>query len=122
MARIWRSWSPKRAIHSPIAPHRYTWDDDRPDPALARDLKTWRALVPYKEGEAVYVDRGGKAVKALILDVFPDRDSAGFRRERYRIVVETAKGLWSRSWEYAHPGAIQRGYQRAGLAPDLKGR
>lgn len=122
MPRVWRQWTPRRAELTTIAPHRYTWDDDGPDPALAPDYDTWKALVPYKPGEAIYVERGGKAVKALILDVHPGRDSMGFRQEVYRIVLETAKGLWSKSWERVHPGAVQRGYHRAGLAPDLDGR
>lgn len=122
MGRIWRDWTPARADLTEVAPHRYLWNGDRSDPALAPDYRTWKALVPYKPGEAVYVERGTRAIKALIIDLFPDRDPMGFRREKYRIVTRTARGLWSRSWEYTYPGFIQRGYHRAGLAPDLDGR
>lgn len=116
---------PLQPSTAPIAPHRYTWENDLPD-LDSFGLHEWdqmKAAIPYKDGEVVYIDRGGVAVRALIIDAFVRRDEySGVRRPRYRVMVETAKDTWSKNWEYVFPGFIQRGYLAAGLAPDCEGK
>ena len=101
----------------PVAPHRYRWDtpsEDVPD--------NWRAVrdaAPYKVGEVVYVVYGAGFAKAIISLVDSAKTSHDEWRETYRVHRETKKGEWSKLFYVAHPGFIQRGYQRAGLAPDM---
>lgn len=125
MGRIVKDWKPDRVEDAEIAPHRYTWDASS-DYQDARELKAFLAGVPYKAGEVVYVERAGHgeyvARKARILFVTWDREHrerTGERREMYRVQFETGAGLWSKLWEYVHPGHVQRGYKLAGLAPDV---
>lgn len=122
---MWPKSFPARADEAQAAPHRYTWDGDLPnlDDFGPGQWQEMMAAVPYQPGDVVYVDRGGDAVKALIIDVWVRRsDWDGRRRPTYRVVMATAKGTWSKLWEKTHPGFIQRGYVAAGLAPDCEGK
>lgn len=126
MGRTVKDWSPVRADAIEPAPHRYLWSgavgaNGQPlgDIAAAPNYADARACIPYSEGEVVYIARGGKAVRALIYRVLIERNRYGERRELYRVQVETRVGLFSKLWEDAHPGFVQRGYQAAGLAPDV---
>lgn len=112
--------TPEAAI---VAPHRYLWAGTiRPDGMPAKDLdlcddyKERKANFPYVRGEIVYIDRNGEAVKARIVSAF---FLTRREREEYHVQYVTKAGTWSRVWIMAYPGTIQRGYQRAGLAPDL---
>jgi hypothetical protein len=119
MGRIVKNWTPDRVEDAEVAPHLYTFDGaNTPD----GDELTWqefKAKIPYKEGDVVYVEENGAAVKARILNVFFERTFLGERREKFKIQTETKRGLWSKSWTYTYPGFIQRGYKRAGLAEDV---
>lgn len=127
MGRMVKDWKPDLVASAEVAPHRYLWSGAiRPDGEPAKELvdctsfKDRRANVPYAEGEVVYVERSGEAVKARIYVVLTTmRDRYGDPREAYKVQVATASGHWSKLWEMAHPGFIQRGYKRAGLAPDV---
>lgn len=121
MGRVVRDWKPEKVEDAVMAPHRYTWDSEGSQ-WDAPDYKTWLASVPYKAGENVYLDFGGRLVKAHILNVVRSDDGFGFRREAYTVQVETKTGHWSKLWERTHPGFIQRGYLLAGLAPDCEGK
>lgn len=128
MSRIVKNWKPDRVENATVAPHRYLWAGTiLPDGSPAKDLEdceSWReakANIPYCVGEVVYVQYGDSFKKALIKDAFIGRNTfTGERREVYNVQYETAKGLWSKRWTRAYPGYIQRGYFRAGLAPDYK--
>lgn len=128
MTRIVKGWTEERVEDTPVAPHRYTFEgspDELDYGVLIRDGKAgatarWRESLAYKAGEVVMVAAGEVASRARILDVFPDfNDYMGEFRPKYRVQRETKAGTWSKVWEYTWPGFIQRGYQRAGLAPDL---
>lgn len=116
MGRKVRDWQPDKVDDSEVAPHRYTWDLEQPDFATWRECKEG---APYKPGDVVYIDRDGEAVKARVLHIIPYRDRYGDLKESYHVQLATAKGLWSRLWVQAWPGFIQRGYKRAGMAPDI---
>jgi hypothetical protein len=118
-----KNWSADEKVEdAEIAPHRYTFDSSS-DYRDAEDYREFIAGVPYKVGEVVYVERYGKGCKvakrARIVDVWFERDRYGDRRELYRAQFETEKGLWAKVAEKTYAGPIQRGYQLAGLAPDL---
>jgi hypothetical protein len=111
---------------SPMAPHRYQYSTTlRPDGQPAKDLDLCdtfaekKANYPYVTGEFVWIDRNGEAVKAYILHVGYELNRFGERREYYTVQHETKSGAWSKNWIRVHPGHVQRGYQRAGLAPDV---
>jgi len=112
------SYDPRPVADFEVAPHRYLWSGIEDVYRDAASYAEFMAGVPYKKGEVVWLDHG-TPVKALIVDVFCDRDRFGDRREKYRVVTETKKGFWSKSWHYTWSGYIQRGYKKAGLAPDI---
>lgn len=101
-----------------VAPHRYRWDIATPDDVAI----TWREVrdaAPYKAGEVVFVVYGDGFRKAYIGAVEVTKDAYEFWRECYHVFPETKAGAWSKLFYVAHPGFIQRGYQRAGLAPEM---
>lgn len=102
-----------------VAPHRYLWDHDS-NYRWADSYKEFMAGVPYKEGDVVYIQADGNARKAFIVSVWFERDQFNDRREKYKVLVANKKGdAFSKQWEWTHPGFVQRGYQAAGLAPDI---
>lgn len=129
MGRIVKNWKPDLVAGATVAPHRYIYNgtfrhDGNPGAKEMADCTSYaerRANLPYVEGEVVYLDRNGVAVKALIYVAHTSgyTDRYGDPREAYKVQIETVSGHWSKLWEIAHPGYIQRGYQRAGLAPDV---
>jgi hypothetical protein len=103
-----------------VAPHRYTYDGKNNSDEYAKDFKTWLESVPYKKGEVIWLDIGEKdAVRARIITIGWEDNLYGDRVEKYKVHVPTKKGTWSKLWFYTHPGFVQRGYQKAGLAPDV---
>ena len=101
----------------PVAEHRYRWD--REDDTFPETYKEVKAAAPYKPGEVVYVVYGDTFRKAIIVDIFCYVDYYGDLREHYRVLPETKEGTWSKLYYTTYPGHIQRGYQRAGLAPEM---
>ena len=105
-----------------VAPHRYLWTAE----CDYRDADTYREFikgVPYQPGEVVYIDHNGSATKAMIVRVFGERDRYGDRREKFAVSLANKKGdRFAKHWFYTWPGFIQRGYQLAGLAPDVPQR
>lgn len=130
MGRVVKDWKPVKADDMQVAPHRYLWggaigSDGQKLPWIenATNSRETRAAIPYREGEVIYIDRGGIAVRALIYVVLPHtRDHLGSRRESFHVQPETRDGTFSKLWERVYPGTIQRGYHKAGLAPDLDGK
>lgn len=118
MTRIIRDWTPERVDDTPVAPHRFRWDDDRytPEPASYREV---REGSPYQPGDVVYVVYGDGYIRARVLAVFPYRDRNDDWAWRFRVQRETKAGYWSKLYTDTWPGYIQRGYQRAGLAPEM---
>lgn len=118
-----RLWNPVQlgpVADYEVAPHRYRYDKPH-DPEAAIPI-TWRDVrdaAPYKAGEVVFVVHGDGFRRAIIHLVDVTKDGADFWRECYRVFPETKAGQWSRLFYVAHPGFIQRGYQRAGLAPEM---
>ena len=101
-----------------VAPHRYLWNAPVADPMPF----TWREVrdaAPYKVGDVVFVVHGDTFRRAYIATVGVDKDSWDDWRECYHVLPETKAGRWSKVYYIAHPGYIQRGYQRAGLAPEM---
>lgn len=103
-----------------VEPNRYNDDFDdefRWNHRLSPRLRDWRAKVPYQPGHVIWCEeRKNVACKALVLDVFWDRENlerTGDRREKYRIAWATKSGNWSSLYTYVHPGYVQRGYQMA---------
>jgi len=125
-SRSIRDWKEERADAFPLAPHRYTWDREGPEEALADPssgpIREWRAALPYQKGEVIMVERRGKPYRAKVLDIILDYDRYGDRRACYQCATETATGVFSKVWFRFYPGHIQRGYLLAGLAPDLEGK
>lgn len=109
-----------------VAPHRYLWnapyDAERArlsEPGEGR-IRDFLATAPYQKGDVVYVVCGEGYAKAYISEVALDYDRYGDRREKYRVHRLNVDGKrFSKRWYYAHPGYIQRGYYRAGLAPEM---
>lgn len=101
-----------------VAGHRYLYNSPTPEtyPYTYREVK---AAAPYKVGDVVYVVYGDTFRKAIIARVECTKDAYDFWRECYDVFPETKSGEWSKLFYVAHPGFIQRGYQRAGLAPDV---
>lgn len=117
MGRLVRYNAPGRVDDLPVAPHRYKWTDTGDRPTTAREC---RQAAPYKEGEVVYVDLGpGRVLRARVYAVFLDTDRFGDWREAYRVQLETRHGTWSNQWVVVHPGHVQRGYKKMGLAPEM---
>jgi hypothetical protein len=101
----------------PVAPHRYRYDAPlSPDPTSYKEAK---AAAPYKAGEVVYVAYGDGYAKALIDYVTARLDRFDDPKEAYIVRRETKAGLWSKRAYLTYPGIIQRGYYRAGLAPEI---
>ena len=113
-----RSESLKPVAEYEVAPHRYHWNAPIPD----RCPETWKEVrdaAPYKAGEVVFVVYGDGYRRAYIEFVDVTKNSWDDWRECYHVFPETKAGHWSRLYYVAHPGFIQRGYQRAGLAPEM---
>lgn len=127
--RMSQEWRTGFVSEATVAPHRYLYTGMNDDWRYSDDYKTFMAGIPYREGEVVYIegyasDGPGKPakqapLKARVIGLFYELDRYGDRREKYRIQRETKKGTWSLLWEYTFPGQIQRGYQQAGLAPEM---
>jgi hypothetical protein len=101
-----------------VAEHRYVWNPPLQDP-MPYTYKEVREAAPYKVGDVVYVVHGDGYRKAIIAVVDCAKDTYDDWRECYTVFPETKAGHWSKLYYTAHPGFIQRGYQRAGLAPDI---
>lgn len=101
-----------------IAPHRYRYDRDDGHSKPA-SLREFLKAVPYQRGDVVLVALGNVVARAYVLSVNVYRNSWGDRCESYRVLMETKKGYWSKSWRRTYPGPIQRGYALAGRAPDV---
>lgn len=120
MTRLVQNWTPEAVDETPVAPHRYTWGRKETEVFILGQGREFKKSVPYQPGEVVWVDRGDDTpVKARILMLFAELDHFGDYRAKFRVQFATAKGVWSKSWVYAWAGMIQRGYQLAGLAPDV---
>lgn len=106
-----------------VAPHRYLYTElvgaeallGVPEPTY----KEVKAAAPYKVGEVVYAIYGDIFAKVIITYVYAQRTIHGDLREVYMGRRETKKGTWHKRPYELHPGYIQRGYQRAGLAPEM---
>lgn len=101
-----------------VAPHRYHFNAPSPDafPITYREVKD---AATYKVGEVVYIVYGDGFTKAIISRVGCDKDRWDDWRECYEVHRETKAGQWSKKFHKVWSGYIQRGYQRAGLAPDV---
>lgn len=121
MGRTIRDWTPEKVEDAAVAPHRYRWDrEDDLDPTHgAMPIRDFRAAAPYQPGDVVYVQCGDEVKKARVMLVLVDYDLWGDRRHGYRVQLETKAGLWAKNWIVTHPGFIQRGYQKMGLAPEM---
>ncbi|QGH74929.1 hypothetical protein MAL1_00183 [Bacteriophage DSS3_MAL1] len=121
MGRTIRNWTAEKVDDTPVAEHRYRWDrEDDLDPTPgAMPIREFRAAAPYQPGDVVYVQRGDGAKKARVMLVLVNYDRWGDRCHAYRVQLETKAGLWSKNWIITYPGFIQRGYQQAGLAPEM---
>jgi hypothetical protein len=103
-----------------VAPHRYLYN--RPfDPSvdMPETYKETIAAAPYKVGDVVLTVCGEGYARAYVAGVYADRNHYGELREYYLIRRETKAGEWSKRPYHAWPGQIQRGYQRAGQAPEM---
>lgn len=104
----------------PIAPHRYRYDEAQALDAIPNP--TWRQVrenAPYQAGEVVYVVAGDSYNLAYIVRVSAARGLYDDLRETYVVRPATKQGRWAKREYIAHPGYIQRGYHRAGLAPEI---
>ena len=126
MGRKVRDWKPIVVDDLPVAPHRYHYKgtigpngEELANVELAKDYTEARRTFPYQEGEVVYMDDGGKAVRVLIYAVCIGRNMYGDRTHEYKVQRETKGGTFSKLWERTYPGFIQRGYARAGIATEF---
>jgi len=126
VSRTIRDWKLEKVADFEVAPHRYLHSGAiTPNGVEAKDIddcESWsefKANTPYVEGEVVYVQWGHGFKKARITGVFREYDRFGFRRAVYHVQYETKAGYWSKRWDRAYAGYIQRGYKNAGLAPDV---
>lgn len=116
LARLSESLNPVADYE--VAPHRYLYDAACPE-AFPTTYKEVVDAAPYKAGEVVYVVYGDGFRKAIIVYVGCSKDYYGDWREQYTVFPETKNGKWSKLYYEAHPGFIQRGYRRAGMAPEM---
>jgi hypothetical protein len=100
-----------------VAPHRYRYD--APLGTIPTSWKEVKEAAPYKPGDVVYVIYGDGFARAYIHAIGCKRDFYGDLCETYEVRRETKAGHWSKRTYVAHPGFIQRGYQRAGMAPEI---
>lgn len=102
-----------------VAPHRYLYTKTVETGDIVR-LSYQQAFeaAPYKAGEVIYVVHGDGFRRAYIHGLLAKKNSWDMWREAYWVRPETKAGLWAKRHYIAHPGYIQRGYQRAGLAPE----
>ncbi len=106
---------PPVEYHS-VAPHRYLFSGTDPRP---EGHKAVRNAAPYRPGDVVYVVCGDSFARAYVHRVCAEHDAWGDYRECYDVRRETKAGAFSKKFYRVHPGQVQRGYQRAGLAPDV---
>lgn len=75
--------------------------------------KECAAANPYKTGDVVW-NKDGK--RALVIAVFVERlneaDPISDKLPVLRVRPQTKTGEWSKLWETAWPGYIQRGYEK----------
>lgn len=102
-----------------VAPHRYLYDAKFDAEIDLTSMRAVRNAAPYKAGEVIFVVYGDGFAKAYVHAVFCSRTYYGDLREYYEVRRETKAGEWSKRTYQVHPGQVQRGYQRAGLAPDI---
>lgn len=106
----------------PVAPHRYLWHRTKAEVEAEVARTTWaevRDAAPYKPGEVVYVVWGDGFARAYVHAITCRRDGFGDLAEAYEIRRETKAGHWAKRVYTVGAGLVQRGYQRAGLAPDV---
>lgn len=103
-----------------VAPHRYLYDapydPEAKQPTTYREVK---AAAPYKIGDVIYVAYGDGYARAYVHDISCRRDRWDDLQEVYLIRRETKTGEFGKRAYQTFPGLIQRGYHRAGLAPDI---
>lgn len=107
---------------TPVAPHRMKWDASLDVEPKDNKYSSFLETAHYKVGEVVMVVYGDGFARARIVNVTAQRKYDGDLGHQYRVQRETKKGKWGRNLYYTWPGYIQRGYLRAGLAPDLEGK
>jgi hypothetical protein len=97
-----------------VAPYRYGYHVDH---LRDVDVYSWRAVkdaAPYKPGDVVYViDGEGGFRRAYVVRVDADKKHLEDWQEYYWVRPETKGGTFARREYIAHPGYVQRGYQRA---------
>lgn len=101
-----------------VAPHRYLWTAPIADPPP----QTWREVreaAPYKPGDVVFVVYGDGYCRAYVHAITCRRDGFGDLVEAYEIRRETRSGTFHKRAYVVGAGLVQRGYQRAGLAPEM---
>jgi hypothetical protein len=99
-----------------LAPDRYLFSGNLDRPKTFNDV---RKAAPYQEGDVVLVVYGAGFTRAYVHRVWAEHDAWGGYRECYDVRRETKAGHFAKNFYRVHPGHIQRGYQRAGLAPDV---
>lgn len=103
-----------------VAPHRYTYTKLVGGESLINPtFKEVKEAAPYKVGEVVYVAYGDGFAKCYISYVAARVNHEGDKVEYYFGRRETKKGEWCKREYTVYPGYIQRGYYRAGLAPEI---
>lgn len=103
-----------------VAPHRYLYTGLVGGEALTDPTyRQVKEAAPYKAGDVVYVAYGDGFTKAYIHYVGCRRDRYDDKVEYYDARRETKKGDWAKKTYMIYPGTIQRGYHRAGLAPEI---
>ncbi len=81
--------------------------------------KEARETSPYKKGDVFLVlhDEKPKRARAIMVSGHYLRTQDQYV-PRYRVQLETSKGVWSKLWNNVWPGDIQRGFE---AAEQLKG-
>lgn len=103
-----------------VAPHRYLYTKSVGGESLINPtFREVKEAAPYKVGEVVYVAYGDGFAKCYIHYVAARVNYEGDKVEYYHGRRETKKGEWSKVAYNVYPGYIQRGYYRAGLAPEI---
>lgn len=95
-----------------VAPHRYLFNAPSPD-VLPYTWREVRDAAPYKAGEVIYTVDGDTFRRAYIVRVDVTKNAYDDWREVYWVRPETKAGQFAKREYMAHPGFVQRGYQRA---------
>lgn len=117
-------WPCDTVVPNDVRPVPHPYALDRVEPELVYDksggnryfaeIRAFRAALPVKIGDVVYVEHAGVARLARVIGVWIKRsERTDDLYPMFRVQLLTARRTWSRAWVYTYAGFIQAGYELA---------